>query len=269
MRFAIVAVLALALGAASGAFFVHGKMTDDLNRLRLDLDEAQDDARRLGEELEYASLENKRLRRDKEQLSQQLDMITVNGPAPQAVPSGEPVQVASLASDAEPGNGLRAVPRQASAFKTEGQEGAVDERIAPVSSQDMPASQQPVAAVQRPVVEEILYADMETSSDPTEQARLENIHEHLMAVYENYAMLNETEDPDQRSALMNNVLQARQNLKSLVRSQQDEVVRRAVAQAGVTDPEQQLALIDSFQQVKDSPYFTEPLLVWGMAAPEY
>ena len=125
----------------------------------------------------------------------------------------------------------------------------------------------PDIAEERLAVEDFLAMEAAQSTDPNEQQRLADIHDQLKNVRDMYAMLPNASG-EERQQVLDAILQSRANLKQLVQDQRRSMVRDTLERQGVTDQNTQRQVIETLEQLEQTPYWKDTKLVWGMAAPQ-
>ncbi len=127
----------------------------------------------------------------------------------------------------------------------------------------------PEVVEQRRRIEEILLEDVGQSTDPIEQRRLQTLHDHLKYVRDLYRDLQLAATPQQSQTLLNAIADARGQMKTIVRDQRRSLMRKIFESEKVSDPQIQQRIIESIEALQETNhYWKEPLLIWGMAAPE-
>jgi uncharacterized membrane-anchored protein YhcB (DUF1043 family) len=268
MRTAIVIIVSLAIGVVIGALGLRGTMAGQMQSLDARLEASRQSYESKAAELnalqsEYnTAIENLNdLRRQNEQLRAR--MTSLGG---EAAASAQPSEDA----DAEAGSRPVRTARNASG----GQDYATPEPYYTSQREAPPAGAVAVedgdetfyVFQQRRRIEDILMEDAQLSNDPQEQERLASIHEHLRYVRDLYKDLHEVETPEEKQEVLDLIVRTRSNLKNLVENQQFSMMAGVLEDSGVDDPGEQRRLIDELHSLQKSPYWTEPSMIWGMAA---
>lgn len=100
-----------------------------------------------------------------------------------------------------------------------------------------------------------IQQNIDASPDAASQQRLASIGQYLDTMFEQGQQLRDAQSDEERRQIRQNMRQNGEELQGLVQQQQEAMLRGLVEQYGVTDPNKQTAIIDSFNQLRQSPFF--------------
>lgn len=92
---------------------------------------------------------------------------------------------------------------------------------------------------------------------PEAQERLALLQDYTNQMMDLRQQMRTTEDPAARQALEDEVDALRDEMRPIMRDQQDQMLRDAAANSGVTDPKTQAQLIEAFRDTIRSPFFMQ------------
>lgn len=259
MRIAILVVMAAAFGAVLGMLGARSTLAPQLETVRQERDSLQENTDRLRRDLSMATERMQWVEVENVALRDQVDALQRTSGTPPSGSSDQADNGIYAEADAE------LEPEELASEQRPGESGY----IPPEAAERMGATREveEVAAEQeRERVEDMILREIDASMDPVEQERLAVLHEHLVHVRDLYRELREAESLEERQEILNAVGESRRNMRSLVQNQQHDLMRRTFESAGVDDPEVQQQLIHQLDELQNSPYWTEPMMVWGMAA---
>ncbi len=259
MRAIIALIVAVAFGAVLGALIIRAQMNPKLVEITSQHAQLEQEKNRLTEELSFASERMQWVEKENASLRGQIQALSTGQMAPSGNPEEQIPNDSAAPEDSSAGGSASAyIPPDPS------------ETEKPLSPQDqkLATAEQQMAYAERQLLDSVLVDDMEASTDPAEKARLQNVMDHRKLVRDLYRDLRDAATPEERQTVLDTILKARSNLKELVKNQQDEMMRQAIESADESTEEGKRALIDHLQEIQKSPYFTDPLFVWGMAAPD-
>jgi len=102
------------------------------------------------------------------------------------------------------------------------------------------------------------YADaIAASTSPESQERLVLMQDYTNQMMDLRQQMRAAEDPDARQALQDEFNAARDDMRTLTREQQNQMLREAALSSGVTDPKKQAQLIESLRDTIRSPFFMQ------------
>ena len=93
------------------------------------------------------------------------------------------------------------------------------------------------------------------STEPEVQERLAALQEYSTQMMDLRQQMRAEQDPTARQALEDELDAMRDEMRPIMREQQDYMLRQAAASGGVTDPKAQGQLIDAFRDTMRSPFF--------------
>jgi len=260
MRSAIVAIVALSVGAIGGAFALHLHLAarldagenersellarnQELNKRLSDLTEytrgLESEAGQLKHELESTRQEHEALAA----LSTAPDLL--ESPLDEVLATPEDESEAERAPDDEPGRDRRR-------WGTPEERAAREERF------------REFAARARTRASEVLVEQIALTTDPDAQRRLATMAQYVDDMFELGSQMRNSEDEEEREALREAMGQTRDALETLGREQRDYMVRELASQYGITSPEKQAEFINSLSTLRSNPLFRYP---YGMGGP--
>lgn len=95
------------------------------------------------------------------------------------------------------------------------------------------------------------------STEPETQERLAALQDYTNRMMDLRQQMRAAEDPAARQALEDELDALRDEMRPLVREQQDHLLREAAAASGVTDRKVQTQLIDAMRDTMRSPFFMD------------
>ncbi len=107
---------------------------------------------------------------------------------------------------------------------------------------------------------DFLASQVEQTNDPAVKQRLAAIAENVNYLMEAGQAMRHAETDEERDALREQFGQARDQLQSLVKEQQNDVLRDMASSYGITDPAKQDAFISSYGELRENPFFSSPML---------
>lgn len=259
MRTAIVVIISVALGAVVGAVAAHLKTNPQLKTLAEERNTLQESKDRLKKELDYMSQRLDFIQVENQALEDQVAALQEMPRAARQVAQSSQ-QTEAPVEAAEPETMASANPDAGSFVSDESSNSPVNDTYR-LSYHTRNAIED-----KRQGIQEYLDQALATTTDPAEQQRLLGLQEHLQHVRDLYSQLRQAKDTKERQAILEAVTQSRTNLKGLVEAQRSEMLRDQLAANGVADAQQQSQIIQSLKNLQQTPYWSEPMLVWGMSA---
>lgn len=274
MRTAILCIVSVAVGVVGGATFTRMQYLPRVNTLAEQLAEVEETNNRISSDLRFAAERLQWI--EAENMSLREQTATLDGSAaPQRsvgaatasdattdAAGGQTAPPASGRSQGASGNTRRAASSSGSpaADAAQAQDAAAMEAAYAESFDE--------AAQARERVGDLIARDLTTAQDQATVDRLANIDAHLQQVRELYKSMGEAKTPEERAAIQQAVAQNRANLKLLVEQQQAAEMRDVLERTGVSDPGAQRQIIRSMRELRESPYWNDPMMIWGTAAPD-
>lgn len=262
MRTAIVVILAAVFGGIVGALIARAQLTPQVTSLQRENKLLEQESIGTLQELSVAAERVAWLEAelaDLRQLPSRAARSRGGGYNTASSPQPAPTDAAEgMPTDADSGT-----PRM-------GQLNAFEESPPPPPGWEQPEEDQvPLATLERRRhARDILIDEMQMSDDPVEQDRLANIHNHLRDIRDMFQEMRNAPDAETQQTYSDAIRQARYNLKTLVEDQQSDLMRRELQESGIEDPAQQREIIERLRDVQQSPFYREPMFVWGAAPPD-
>lgn len=261
-RVALIGLIALCVGAGAGVFYVQAQLNDRLQALGEERDtllsearKAQQEARSTAERLAQLERENARLKEDfdlisqrnDEMLTRQVTQLDQVEPVPD-LSASEPV--ASDAALGERGEGDRRPGRDGDRESDEND----PERAARIEQWRQERAQR--AQEFRERMQEFFDNQIRQAPDKATQERLAAIREYSEYTMDLFRQMREAQTDEERDAIREELSSAGETARSLIREQQDYVLRQSLAASGVTDSKSQDALLSAVRQTMDNnPFF--------------
>lgn len=261
MRTAIVVILAAVFGGIVGALIARAQLNPTVVTLQRENKQLEQESISTLQELSVAAERVAWLEAELADLRQRPARASRSGGGYDAAP------LPGVASR-EPSGG---VPEEVdSGSPRMGQVNVYEESPPPPPGWEQPEDEQiPLATLERRRhAQDILIDEMQMSDDPVEQDRLANIHNHLRDIRDMFQEMRNAPDAETQQAYADAIRQARYNLKTLVEDQQSDLMRRELQESGIEDPAQQREIIERLRDVQQSPFYREPMFVWGAAPPD-
>lgn len=275
MRTAIVCIVSVTLGVVGGAVATRMQYQPRIGSLASQQAEIEEMNTRLNSDLRFAAERLEWVEAENSSLREQVAALQSGGPAPGATVGanvsdaaasgavGAPTQAdrsGTATSAAERGNGMPTGAGMGSATAAAESGASAAEGQTPTPEDE--------AVVMRERVGEFIAREMAEASDSATAERLANIDAHLKQVRDLYKALGAAQTPEERAQIHEAVSQNRANLKQLVEQQQAAEMRQVLVRSGISDPGTQRQLISSMRELRESPYWRDPMMIWGTAAPE-
>jgi len=253
------AIVGLVLGAIVGAVVVRhqtaprleaaGQETARLNALLVDLQraakESDEEAARLKDRLTELAEE---LRLAKTERPEQ--------PEPEAPPVAFDLSQLFAGVEAEPEVDARAGPRTEGGRRRWGD-------LSPEDREAMTERRREFTGQMRERVTTFLQDQMMQSRDATEQERLAALQEYFDYMADVRERMREAETEEEREELGGLLRQSGEEMRNLVRDQQDLLVREVAKDYGITDPQKQVEFAERLQELRSSPFFWGPMTFGG------
>jgi hypothetical protein len=260
MRIAIVIVVAVAMGALFGALAARSRMAPLLEMASADRDTARREHERISSELVFAAERLQWLSVENEALRDQVSALQQGAGLPTRPPAAADNPASSAAVTA-PGTAPRTDTGQ---LDTSGEGGADSGDTRPEVTPEQVS--EATYEMKRQHINDFLLQEAEQAADPNERERLAALHERQRLVRDAYRQLQDAKTDEEKERLLTAVVQARTDMKHLVEDQRNDLIRRSLEQAGVSDTMQQRQIIESVTTLQQNPYWTEPMMIWGAAA---
>ena len=256
MRTVLTVGVSVFLGIVLGVLVARFHFGNKIAEMAKTLEESAREKERLTAELQFAAERLRYMENDYAALQKQLETLGTSRSAV-AVSAhgagGDSGDVAMLAGDAAGTNVAK--PDAASSGTPSGQDGA--KRTIP--EVEIRLEQDRVR------VQDFLQTQIETTSDPAEQARLTRLQEDMQVVRDLFDQLREAQSSEERQNVIRQMARVRGEMRDIILEQRAALVRQTLEQAGVTDTAQQQHLIAALEELQNSPYYTDQMLIWGMA----
>lgn len=255
MRSFITVVVSIFLGVVVGVLVARAHFAPKLVQLAEEKEGMIRENERLTAELQFASERLRFMESDFAALQKQLDAL-----------SDRPVQAKTQTGVAMPPEQAPGEPSNqvASAENKPTDAAAGGSTSGPVARQAPPEVQMRIEQ-DRVRVQDFLQTQIETTTDPAEQARLSKLQENMQVVRDLYDRLREAQTAEERQSIIRQVARTRAEMRDIIMEQRASLVRQTLEQSGVSDPAQQQHLIAAFEELQNSPYYTDQMLIWGMA----
>lgn len=255
MRTFITVVVSVFLGVVAGVFVARAHFAPKLVQLAEEKEGIVRENERLTAELQFAAERLRFMESDFAALQKQLDTL-----------SNRPEQAATQASMAAPSvQAPVEKPTEMASAETKQRDTAGGGSVSgPVASKAPPDVQVRIEQ-DRVRVQDFLQTQIETATDPAEQARLSKLQENMQRVRDLYDHLREAQTAEERQSIIKQVARTRAEMRDIIMEQRASLLRQTLEQSGVSDPTQQQHLIAAFEELQNSPYYTDQMLIWGMA----
>jgi len=213
------------------------------------------------ERLQFMQIENEALNKQVKALQQRTGLVV-----PAALEGAGDVGAAGFATAEAGSQGQGYAPGSPGpGTSTYSPDTGIPAPVQPSGPSPLEANQRPLVQLERLKMEEYLAQAIEESTDPFQRELIGTISGQLESVRDLYAGLRDATTIEERQGYLDQIAASRTHLRGLVHEQQAELMRREMEDAGVTDPARQEQLIESFSTLQKSPWWTEPMFVWGMA----
>jgi hypothetical protein len=268
MRLAIAILVALAVGAVGGTLVIQHRLNPQL-QAALEQDASREaEMKRLARELDrtrqrldLSRTELSKMARERDALRDELQALEETVPAQQDL-SFDTMLAPDAAIELEP---------EASAEGQPALEAPRSERPDGDRRRDSPwrnpEARREFMAQIRDRSMNFLQDRIDSTTDPVVQDRLAAIGDYLDYMMDLGAQMRDAETEEERDALRETMGQTRDEFQGLVREQQDYMVRQLAEEYGITGTEEQDEFIASLQGMRQSPFFSSPMMQWGFGRP--
>jgi len=241
-RSIIAALVALSVGLAIGVVVMHGRLAPQVKAMAAERDALQHELDALKKKAEPAFARLARLEQDYQaqdtkiaELYEALDSAETRTITQEAAPERGPQadQAAALAPEfdrAEQGT----TPEEQAAFREQRREFAVQ---------------------MRDNIRGYLAGQIEATTDPETQERLQAFSEYTDYLFDLRQQLHEAESDEERETLWDQMRQAGMEARDLAREQQDYALRQLAQSQGIEDLAKQEAFVAQLRETLRSPFF--------------
>jgi len=229
------------------------KLTSENQTLSTRMSDALDDAQRLANENEALRNDIARLKSAPNTSSGAADP----GPAGQSTattaPAAQNDQAATAFQDL-----LQAVQEQADADRGGRGRGSTD-----AERQQWVNQRRQAFAAARDRMAAFMQDSIDNAKTKAEQDRLTSLRDNVNYLAQLSDQLHNAQTDQDREAYRQAIQATRDNVRNLVRDQQDEMMRNVAKQYGIENRAQQDAFIQSMRQTQTNPLFRAPMLMMG------
>ncbi|MBX7257445.1 MAG: hypothetical protein K1Y02_13865 [Candidatus Hydrogenedentes bacterium] len=257
VRNIVIVVVALSAGVAGGVVFAQTRLGGQLQSVAAERDTLASKQAALERQLSDLQMLQKGLENDKQRLQKQLESFA-NQPVEVAEPQEQPMaEVAEVPAE---------MPEQpAPADNASMRDGRRDRRGGP-GEEATPEEQEAWRQEReqrmtefRDRMGQFFAGEMEKTNDPAVQQRLSQISEYSQYSMDLRRQMREAQTDEERQALSEQFEQVANTTRTLVKEQQDYLLRQSLASNGVTDAATQDAMINSYRTTMESPFFRMPM----------
>ena len=265
MRTVGIVVIAVLVGAACGAWVMHGRLQPRVDTLMAQGDQAADQLNRMQaayeDELDQMQAEIQELEDEARGLRRKLEQVP---PPQQPVPLAEET-VAAIELPFLPEPEEATEPEQDRRRWGEGRRGRRrDEDLTEEERAARQVREQELRTRVRERVDGFFEAEYGGATDATVQNRLVQMEEHTNYLMDLREAMREAESDEERQQLQQGFGETAAALRDLVVEQQDYVLRTLAEEHGIKGAEQQDAFVASIREVQSSIYFQPERMIWGM-----
>ncbi len=256
MRTIITIGICVFLGVVLGILLARAHFGGKIAEIAKQREEMVRENERLNAELQFAAERLRYMETDYASLQKQLDALVSSRPMTSS-PAGQGMQ--SAATDLAVAEGQLDGDVSSPNNQTS-DTGAVQGSVQRAASDVEVRIEQ-----DRVRVQDFIQTQIETSPDPAEQARLSRLQEDMEQVRDLFTQLRESQSAEERQNIIRQVARIRAEMRDIVLEQRASLVRQTLEQAGISDAAQQQHLISALEELQNSPYYTDQMLIWGMA----
>ena len=245
MRTAIVAVMAIALGAVCGALVVRaqfaGQLADfegEADNLRAELQQLRQEHAAAQEEAARLDALNQRSATEKGLLQEQMASLDASGGEAQPFVLQVEVQ-GDLAQTRPPGD-----RREDRAGRDRGDRGPWG---------GSPEAREEFRAQMRERFGEFYASQIEQATDPGAKDRLASMAEYSQLMMDLHQQMRDSDDEEERDALHQSMDDAQDAYRALAAEQKDYMTRELAKTYGITDRAKQDAFIASMEELQSNP----------------
>lgn len=262
-KYAIAAIIALAIGVVGGMYTVQARYNPELERLAAEREDALAKASELRKSIADTTVlerENARLRDEVEMLRAKQDQAPAATEAPAAATETpafnmeEATDALSAAlqdndsRDRGRGWGDREPPKEGTPEYAEWQE-----RRERWQQEREERSQE-----FRSRMDGFFNDAMQKTTDPAAQQRIAAISEYSNYTMDLFRAMRDAETDEERDQIRQDLSITFDETRSLVREQQDYLISETLKQNGVSNPQQQQALVSAVRETMEDPFFRMP-----------
>lgn len=269
MRVVIVVVIAAVFGGILGMLGARARLVPELVAAVTARDTLEEENSRLSRELSYAAERVQFMGIENEALLKQVEALqNLKGLSAQDAALHESYAALEAGSEGAVSSSSPSAPQRRPGQAPSSVSAASTYTQPPAAAQPKEAQEAPLVLEQRRRLADLLQEAIDQTTDPFEKERLGNLRDHLKYVRDLYTSLRAAQSFEERRAILGTIAQTRANMKALVQDQRNALMRRSLEENGVSDAGLQDRVIASIETLQENPYWTEPMLIWGMAAPE-
>jgi hypothetical protein len=234
--------------ATSQALSIQGRLADASARLEAAEERARN-ATRIDEDTRDAWA------REKQALLNEIEQLkTAEAASP--VPEADPF--AALAAGSDPMAGERQASEGAGDDRRPGRRQPTEEERAEWS-----ARRDEMVTTARERLNQFMADSIAKAGSPEEAQRLALLRDNLNAMQNLMEEYRQLETDEEREAYREAMQQNRENVQSLVREQQDDMIRGVAEQYGIDDPGKQDAFVAAMRDTQNDPLFRSPAMTMG------
>lgn len=257
VRNVIIVVIALSAGIAGGVVFTQTQLGGNLQSVAAERDSLASRQATLERQLTDLQAIQKGLESDNRRLQKQLESIANR---PETAPAAQDFPLESVE---EPPLDIpqQNAPADASATR----DGSRDRRWGP-DEEGTPEEQEARRQEReqrmtefRDRMGQFFTSEMEKTADPAAQQRIAQISEYSQYSMDLRRQMRDAQTDEERQSITEQLEQAATATRTLVREQQDFLLRQSLASNGVTDAAAQDAMINSYRSTMESPFFRMPM----------
>ena len=259
MRIALTALVGLAIGLALGAGALHWQSAPHLQSLLEARDSAHKDLVRLQTESEQSATAQARLARELQYAEDTIADLRKQAGVQKTAVRELPVQEYDMPAEDLGGMaallGLEPPPEvsednESGRREGRGRRGGRDRGDWQARGEE----RREFAQQMRENVQGYLAGEFERATDPAARERLQAMTEYTDHMFDLRRQMSETEDPEEREALHEEMHQAGQEARSLVEEQRNEILRQVASSFGVK-PDEQDEFGSAMRAAMESPFF--------------
>ncbi|MFA6239883.1 MAG: hypothetical protein WC655_03085 [Candidatus Hydrogenedentales bacterium] len=260
MRTIAIAIVALSAGAVGGVVFSQARLGTQLQAVAEERNALSTERDALKRKFADLQARQEGLESDNHRLHEQLELAKVQpstSPSPQEMPL-ESVEDPSVELPEQDS------PMDASASRDrrrdrdgESNEPATPEELAREEERRQEREQRMTEFRDR--MSQFFTGEMEKTGDAAVQQRLSQLNEYAQYSMDLRRQMRDAQTDEERQVLQEQLEQASTATRTLVKDQQDYLMRQSLTTNGVADAATQDALINSLRTTMESPFFRMPM----------
>lgn len=272
-KIAIAAIIALGVGLAGGMYTVQARLSPQLDQLAQEREVALAKAA----ELRKSASDTLALKQENAQLRDEIRQLQE-----QPKPSADAAQTPDEATETpsfnmeEAADALSAALQSGNRGRSRGwgdreppKEGTPEYEAWQKRREEWQKEREQRSQEFRGRMQNFFDEAMQKTTDPAAQNRIAAINEYTNYTMDLFRSMRDASTDEERDQIRQDLAITFDETRSLVRDQQDYLISQTLKENGVTNPQQQQALVSAVRETMDDPFFRmpggggPPMMGWG------